>query len=308
MKPVPVTASADPLAVREIARRYAAGLTRCIATALSANEFTEDPQIPRQFPLETGVVYARALVHRGTSDELRRAISQLPTQPPAGVTDRLGHTRTIYRPLLLYSWLRAAHLAGIGTDPLAAATDAWCGALHAPVQATLAQGPLPASRGAEVAEAAWSALALRIASERLHRPDWSCLAREWFHHLAARQQPHGPLLTATASDNPEAHWFFELATLHPLATYALQTGDPTLRQAVHRAAHFHVAETQPDHATNQPWALFAFLWHPDTVPLADALLHAATAHGSGATPSALTLMLLADALYCLRTLTETDPL
>ena len=62
----------------------------------------------------------------------------------------------------------------------------------------------------------------------------------------------------------------------------------TLRNAVHRAAHFHLAETQPDHATNQPWALFAFLWHPDTVPLADAMLHTATAHASGTLPGLTT--------------------
>src|SRR5947209_5123500 len=86
--------------------------------------------------------------------------------------------RVAMRPLLLLSWRQGMHLAGVRTDPLPARVDAWCWALHAPVQAAHAEGSLLASRGAEVAEAAWSALALHVAGERLGRPQWSSLARD----------------------------------------------------------------------------------------------------------------------------------
>jgi hypothetical protein len=70
---------------------------------------------------------------------------------------------------------------------------------------------------------------------------------------------------------------------------------------VRRATEFHAGNTQPDHATNQPWALFAFLWNDATRPLAEQVLHACATQSQG--ENHLTLMLLADALYCLRLLT-----
>ena len=77
----------------------------------------------------------------------------------------------------------------------------------------------------------------------------------------------------------------------------MQAEDRTVARAVRRATRFHLNETQPDHATAQPWGLFAFVWNPPTRPLADQLLHAdATAR----TIDGVSLILLADALYCLR--------
>ena len=69
--------------------------------------------------------------------------------------------------------------------------------------------------------------------------------------------------------------------------------------AVARATEYHQRETQPDHATTQPWGLFAFAWNPQTHPLADQLLHAVQVQHAG-TPDGVSLILLADALYCLR--------
>ena len=69
---------------------------------------------------------------------------------------------------------------------------------------------------------------------------------------------------------------------------------------VRKAAAHHQAEIQSDHATNQPWGLFAFLLDPVTFPTADAMLHAVLTHLDHGKPSPISLMLLADALYCLR--------
>jgi hypothetical protein len=104
-------------------------------------------------------------------------------------------------------------------------------------------------------------------------------------------------LSATASDNPETHWYHELVVLHAATVYAAQTGDGALSAAIARNAEFHQDETQPDHATNQPWGLAAFIRNPATRPLADGMLHAAATIGRG---SGVTSILLADALYCLR--------
>jgi hypothetical protein len=108
----------------------------------------------------------------------------------------------------------------------------------------------------------------------------------------------GPFLQATPGDNPETHWYHELVLLHAAASYAVQAEDRTVAAAVAGNAEFHFIETQPDHATIQPWALFAFIWLDRTRPLADQILHNVSTQSSG-----VSLMLLADALYCLQRFT-----
>jgi hypothetical protein len=131
---------------------------------------------------------------------------------------------------------------------------------------------------------------------------WTDLASDTFGRLTRSQQPSGAFLAAAASDNPETHWYHELAILHAAASYAVQTEDRPLASAVARACAFHQNETQPDHATSQPWGIFAFIWNAATRPLADQLLHAAGA-AQPAGIDGVALMLLADALYCLRLFT-----
>ncbi len=119
------------------------------------------------------------------------------------------------------------------------------------------------------------------------------------------QQPSGEFLITTARDNPEPHWYHELILLHAVAHYAQQTNRPAAWESVERAAEFHLNETQPDHATAEPWALFAFIRYADTLPLADLMLHTVQAqHPAGL--DRVSWMLLRDALYCLH-LTINDP-
>src|SRR5690606_29642757 len=101
------------------------------------------------------------------------------------------------------------------------------------------------------------------------------------------------------SDNPEPHWYHELIILHAVASFGCRARVPQIRQVVGRAAMFHLHETQPDHATTEPWAVHAFAAHLDTLPLADALLHAVQTHHGGQ-PDYISWMLLRDALYCLQ--------
>ena len=81
---------------------------------------------------------------------------------------------------------------------------------------------------------------------------------------------------------------------------AVQAEDRPLAAAVKRNTEYHLRETQPDHATSQPWGLFAFVWNESTRPLADGLLHAAQTLRPENRSDGITSMLLADALYCLR--------
>jgi hypothetical protein len=155
---------------------------------------------------------------------------------------------------------------------------------------------IPASRGDLAADAAWTAAALFLAGKVFIRDAWTDLAGDAFGRITRSQRQSGAFLVTTASDNPEPAWYHELAILHAAASYAVHSEDRGVARTVARAAQFHQNETQPDHATAQPWGLFAFVWNPATRPTADQLLHAAALQP----PDGVSLILLADALYCLR--------
>ena len=143
------------------------------------------------------------------------------------------------------------------------------------------------------------ALALFVAGKVFVRDAWIDLASDTFGKLV-RGEPNRPtFLIANSSDNPETFWFHELTILHAAGSYAVQSEDRTLAAAVARNTEFHLNETQPDHATSQPWALFPFIWNPRTRSLADQLLHTVSVQHPG-TSDGVSLILLADALYCLR--------
>ena len=114
------------------------------------------------------------------------------------------------------------------------------------------------------------------------------------------QDPRGPYFTfdGKAGDNPEPWWYAELVVLHAVATYAVVSGNEAAADSARLAAAFHHAETQPDHATSQPWALHAFLSDANSLPTADLLLLAATAQ-QPASLGVVPRVLLADAAVCL---------
>jgi hypothetical protein len=146
------------------------------------------------------------------------------------------------------------------------------------------------------------ALALFAAGKVYVRDAWTDLASDIFGKLVRSQQsndPPGQFLRASAEDNPDSHGYHELVLLHAAASYAVQAEDRTAASAVAKATDFHLRETQPDHATSQPWGLFAFVWNERTRPVADQLLHAAAVNRP-AGADGVSLILLADALYCLR--------
>jgi len=258
--------------------------------------------------VERGIVLPRVMSHaRDPSDVVERLIEVTSTAAidRLAVVDRAGHHRPVYRPLLAYCWLQAFRTV-YETLPRSQfgrweeGIRPWCDLLEAELgDVSLPNGAIDSGFGAAASEAAWTALALHVAGKVYVRDAWTDLAGDTFGRITRGQQPGGAFLLADPSDNPEPNWYHELAILHACASYAVQAEDRTVAAAVAKATAYHLAETQPDHATGQPWALFAFIWSPSARPLADQILHATTITQPGG-PQGVPLMLLADALYCLR--------
>jgi hypothetical protein len=195
------------------------------------------------------------------------------------VVDAQGHHRPIYRPILVYAWLSAFHLRY--EDLPRSEFGRWEEALRA--WADLLEAELGeigwdatsvwAGRGGSASEACWIAAALHKAGKVYVRDAWVDLASDLFGKVVKAQGASGAFLEAAASDSPEARWFDELAMLHAAAAYAVMAEDKTVAAAVKRNTEFHLRETQPDHATNQPFGLFAFIWNNQTRSLADQMLH-----------------------------------
>lgn len=187
------------------------------------------------------------------------------------VVDGFGHARPIYRALLTASLARSNRLASPVPPP--------------------ADIDFTAANGTDVSLAAWFDLA---------RPPGD---RTTISKLIESQLDDGTFLKRAVDDNPEPTWYFESVILHAVATHAADTGDSRAIESTRRGAKLFAREIQPDHASNQPWAIHAFLFDPDAVPLADMMLHTASVQ-QPTTLDAASLILLADALVSGRRLME----
>jgi hypothetical protein len=287
------------------------------ALAASPATFTPEAETANSIQVERGVAYAAAMLNpkepSGAIDLLLEAGDRPDPDYLASfaVVDRNGHQRPHYRGLLFYAAFQAfqGNYETLGAGSFGKWEEGlrpWADMLEAQltqvpplyaVESGEERPVIPASRGGVAADAAWMALALHVAGRIYIRDAWTDLASDLFGKIARGQQGSGAFLATTTSDNPETRWYHELVLLHAASTYAVQTEDRPLAAAIARATDYHASQTQPDHATNQPWGLFAFIWNSRTRPLADGLLHSASAMGER---SPLTSILLADALYCLR--------
>lgn len=217
------------------------------------------------------------------------------------IFDRAGHRRSADVGLLCYAALHAlAASNNVLLNRQAAFVAQWAQTLaerggRLPIE----DGQILASNGSEVAGCAWASLAAFAAADLLHDEGLQVKAARQIRQIATRQTPTGAFLQASLHANPETLWFHELQILHALASYSMQSGDPVVLSAVCRSANFHLRETQPDHATQQPWGLPAFLCDSATVIMADQLLHSARMRLE-AEGDAVTLILLADTLYSCR--------
>jgi hypothetical protein len=188
-------------------------------------------------------------------------IPAIPLHPAARCVDGAGHSRSMYPGLLRYALRQPAEI-----DP----------------RLLLDRTTLPASESRQFVGQLWSLLSTPH-------------ARRVAQHFASLQQPTGQWFATSPHDNPESIWYHEIVALHALTTASGIFDDAALRSAVARSARYIAAEVQPDHASNQPWALHALLTEPSAIPLADMMLHIAGVQDP-AHMDAVSLILLADAL------------
>lgn len=105
----------------------------------------------------------------------------------------------------------------------------------------------------------------------------------------------GPLLPQGPFRTIEVWTEAELCAVHALDKLARARGRVDWRARVSAARDWHVDRTQPDNATNRPWALQVFLLGgtDETVHYAETLLH--NAMSFRATPEPLSAWILLDA-------------
>jgi hypothetical protein len=303
--------------VQQAFRRYADVITPLVE---GRGDLAFDPQAESEtaVQVERGAVYALALRNKVDANAVAARAEPLVrlaadgSLSTAAVVDARGHHRPVYRPLMIYGWLQAFKVL-YEVLPRAEfvrwdeALRTWCDLLEGELGAArIPGGGTPASRGDVVTESAWTALALFSAGRLLVRDAWTDLASDTFGRLTRGQTAEGTFLIPGPSDNPETWWYHELVLLHAAASYAVQAEDRPVAAAVARATDHHLRETQPDHATTQPWALFPLIWNKRTRPLADQVLHAASVNQPTG-PDGVSLILVADALYCLRLFERPSP-
>ena len=205
-----------------------------------------------------------------------------------------GHARPFYAGLVAYAVGLAARLRPPGEVDLPPLLDdhrarVWRDTLTYGSHAMLKAGRQPtAAEAGSVTADLWDELAGLALGDA---GDLTTLPR-----VVAAQDDCGAFFRfdGDLGDNPEPWWYHELVALHAVASYAATTGDAAAAGAARRSAAFHHAETQPDHATGQPWAVHAFLRDPDAAPTADLLLLAATT-GQPSSLGIVPRVLLADA-------------
>ena len=103
----------------------------------------------------------------------------------------------------------------------------------------------------------------------------------------------GPLLPSGLYHAVEAWVDSELSALHALWWVGRRCPDILAR--VNEAKGWHLLHTQPDNATNRPWAIHVFALdpHPESQLYAQTLLHNALA--ASMRPGALAALLMLDA-------------
>jgi hypothetical protein len=108
----------------------------------------------------------------------------------------------------------------------------------------------------------------------------------------------GPLHPQSV-DEAMDHWTYrELVGLQALQGLATALASSEIQGRVTAAAAYHLAHTQPDYTTYQPWGLSAFLSSTPTVSLADQQIHDLTTqvHINSPASAIIASLILADCL------------
>ncbi|MGF1633872.1 MAG: hypothetical protein ACFCVE_08500 [Phycisphaerae bacterium] len=242
-------------------RRYRL-LLRSVVNRADAFEAREMPDT--QVQADRGLALVRQL--NGEPDAAALLLSPPPADAPrTAAADAAGHRRPAYLPLVLACWLEAAPDDGRLPGWL---EHVW----QTRAEGVLAPAGTPAAVGEQAVAQVWDALVLGVAADRLGRDDYRVHAADVFARLVSGQTDAGPFLTFDGRDNPEPWWAQELTILQALTSYAVRTNDDKAYDAAMRNAEYHLYETQPDHATAQPWGINGFVLSDSARPMADQLM------------------------------------
>ena len=151
----------------------------------------------------------------------------------------------------------------------------------------------------------WSCWILVLSGRSLHDRDGIPMVDSLWQRAFAHQNPQGHLHMLDANTPLDTFTFEELRAIHAAYNIALVTANPHMMEQVRRAVRWHIANTQPDHTTSEPWALAAFAALDETGPsplFAEQQLHVAEnmLTRAGKEHGAVTLALLADALLTMQ--------
>ena len=245
---------------------------------------------------ESSVQVERALVlpmamTGAEPQEIDRVMERLlrPGSRKARVVDASGQSRPAYPGLLVYAWKRARDVTERELrrqEPTPPELDEWERRLRRSIERThdLWKAGSGTEFSAAVVDYVWSILGAGAGD---------------LSPVITMQGATGAFLPDNPSVNPETRWYHEFVLLQAIAAYGYLRGDSHALAAADRAAMYHLNETQPDHATAEPWGLLAFIHNADTHLLADQLLHTVQVQ-QPAGPRGVTRVLLADTLLCLR--------
>lgn len=158
-------------------------------------------------------------------------------------------------------------------------------------------------------------LLTRLFGETPPRPDpatsspdallWSALFNPPAIDAAGIDARPGPLWPDLVREGIESWTLIELRGLHALWWLGAEQRSRSIKQRALAAASWHVAELQPDNATNRPWAMHVFLLladqtgSPEAEHFAQTLLHNALITGGG-TPEWISAAILLDASRALQ--------
>ena len=214
------------------------------------------------------------------------------------MADPAGHVRDIYHPFAMHLCLAAFHRRYESISP-----SRWSQCEQAISEMMIhlrwiEQFADAVPELADVPVVLWSALAMAEQATLMSRDIDLEMTDSAVAAIVATPGRDGSLHEMVSDDSLDTWTYRELVGLHALARLALHRRNKAWALRVEQIAHFHLENTQPDNATNQPWGVFAFLWSEKTRGFAEQQLHDATTHGGGKI-QLLPAMLLADAADCL---------
>ena len=201
--------------------------------------------------------------------------------------DPAGHYRDIYWPLVLHLYLAAFtrryeslsnHVWGPCDDSLtdAIATTRWIEAFA---------GARPSSN--QIPTVLWSAVCLLDHAMLNNRDADIELVDTIIHQIVTSPGSDGalhPRDEKTGHEESLDTWTYrELSGLHALANLAFARRNQSWAKRVKQITMYHQENTQPDNTTHQPWAVFAFLWSPQTRNFGEQQLHDATLYAASYT-------------------------